>query len=86
MTASFGSQVAEPDAPMQFLETENKNTIQKPDREGLVLKSALSVIQSTQHKQTPGLGVLRCSSMELISTHAECAVFSQLPAKFHKLH
>lgn len=39
MIASFGTQAAEPDAPMQFLETENKNrAIQNPDREGLVTK------------------------------------------------
>lgn len=58
MTASFCNQAAEPDAPMQFLEAENKNTIHNPDREGLVLKSALSDLQSTSRLQ-----VWRCSDV-----------------------
>lgn len=83
MTASFGSRAAEPDAPMQFLETESKDkTIQHPDREGLVLKNALSDLQSTQRKKTPGLEELRHSSMELLQHLLSVLVLSSSQPSF----
>lgn len=56
MTAKFGSQAAETDALMQFLDREYKNmTIQNPDSEEIMLRNDLSDLQSTQSRKIPGL-------------------------------
>lgn len=56
MTAKFGSQAAETDALMQFLDREYKNmTIQNPDSEEIMLRNDLSDLRSTQSRKIPGL-------------------------------
>ena len=57
-------------------------TIQIPDREELVLKNALSDLQSTQRKKTPGLEELRHSSMELLQHMLSVLVFSTSQTSF----